>query len=106
MNFRVVFSPNGLEPFISLQQDYKSAVANALLIAAFDLGAISVKENPLLRAYQAYRRKNGINHPDLISFSTCSIEQKDENGKWWIVSESLEYEPDFTIEDEMEGYPG
>lgn len=101
--FRVVFSPNGLEPFISNQPDYISAIATARLIADFDLGRVAANGNPTLLAYQAYRRKYGINHPDLINISICSVEQF-ENGQWWVISETLEDTPDYTVEDEIEGY--
>lgn len=103
-SFRVVFIPNGLPAFTTKQPDYISAVATANLIADFDLGRVSANGNPTLQAYQAHRRKYGINHPDLINFSICSVEQFD-NGQWWVVSDCLESEPDYTVEDEMEGYP-
>ena len=90
--------------------EYKNGIGPFNVADQIDLTALNDHiyeiEKECKRTYQAYRRKHGINHPDLIAYSVCTIEQKDENGNWWIVSESLEYEPDFTIEDEMEGYPG
>lgn len=104
--FRVVYSPNGLEPFISNQPDYISAVATANLIADFNLGRIPVEKNFTLIVYESYRKRNKINDTKLIVTSTCSIEQVGQKYRWYVVSKSLGAEPDFTLDDKIEGYPG
>lgn len=98
-NYRITFSPNGLEPFTWSTRDFGHDVLRlANVLADFDLGrSIDISlDHPMIVAYKAYRQKHSINHPDLISYSTSSVDEMDENGAWWIISESLN-EKEFEI---------
>lgn len=101
MDYRITFSPNNLEPFTWKVKTFPTAVEYADLLTKFDLGRISEASLlgdrlRMIAAYKAYRRKHGINHPDLIFISTCTIDKK-IGDYWWIVSENLE-------EEDMEPY--
>ena len=94
MEYRITFSPNNLEPFTWLRPTFESACSLGKELADFDLGiydTLTKASERMIAAYKAYRRKHGINHPDLICISTCTIDKK-INGCWWIVSEDLENE--------------
>lgn len=94
MEYRITFSPNNLEPFTWLCPTFESACKLANELADFDLGRydnLTKASEKMLSAYKVYRRSHGINHPDLIFMSTCTIDKK-INGYWWIVSEDLENE--------------
>lgn len=99
-NFRIVFFVNFIEiPFIWQGFDgisnFDRASQLANLLAKFDLGRANSEEidaihgGAMIASYKAYRRKHGINHPDLISASDMSIDQFDGEN-WWIVSEDLD----------------
>ena len=99
-NYRITFSPNNLEPFTWGCIDFNLAQEYANVLCDFDLGRIrerdtSSAQQRMLSSYKAYRRNHGINHPDLIFMSVCTIDKKDEKGLWWICSEDLEEEEDF-----------
>lgn len=88
--YRVTFSPNGLEPFTWECKSLERGLQIADAIADFDLGrGFDSSCAKVIHSYKAYRRSHSINHPDLIQFSTASVDEKDENGQWWVVSESL-----------------
>lgn len=99
--YRVSFSPNFLEPFYWGVESFELACEYASVLADFDLGRIRIQDTSsaqqrMLAAYQAFRRSHGINHPELIETSTCTIDifYKDN---WWIISEDLmtqQYEPE------------
>lgn len=96
-NYRVTFTPNFLIPFTFKVETFALAQEYANVLADFDLGRVreqdvSTAQQRMLSCYKAYRRSHGINHPDLIHTSYCTIDKKDENNLWWVVSEDLEYE--------------
>ena len=96
-NFRITFFVNFINPpFIWGKLDnFDRASQLANLLAKFDLGRASDEEidtihgSAMIASYKTYRRKHGINHPDLISASDMSIDQFDGEN-WWIVSEDLD----------------
>lgn len=98
-NYRVTFMPNGLTPFTWKCENFQQAVLYADKLAMFDLGKYypnpeNIKEAGIQRmiaAYKEYRRNYGINHPDLIQYSICTIDRKIADN-WWICSEDLETE--------------
>ena len=96
MKYRITFSPNGLEPFTYLAHEFYQALRLANLVAYFDLGQVTradlntFAEARIISAYKAYRRNHDINHPDLISYSTGTVDEQDDQGLWWVVSESLD----------------
>ena len=104
-NFRIVFSVNFISPPFIWQglegiNNFDRASKLANLLANFDLGRTSDEEigtihgGAMIASYKAYRRKHGINHPDLISASDMSIDQFDGEN-WWVVSgdcDTIEYE--------------
>lgn len=95
MEYRITFSPNNLEPFTWLCPTFESACDLSKQLANFDLGhydTLKLNSDRMLSAYKAYRRNHGINHPDLIYISVCTIDKKDDKGLWWICSEDLEVE--------------
>lgn len=101
MDYRITFSPNNLEPFTWKVENFNLAQEYAYVLCDFDLGRIreqdtSTAQQRMLSAYKAYRRNHGINHPDLIFISICTIDKK-IGDKWWVVSEDLE-------EEDMEPY--
>lgn len=101
MEYRISFSPNFLKPFTWKCGDFKSACLLANELADFDLGNQPTEPyqgvlQRMISAYKQYRRQHGINHPDLIHTSTCTID-KFEDGTWWIVSEDLENEDETGI---------
>lgn len=106
MNYRISFSPNMIEPFTWKCSSFEQACLLANWLADFDLGQKPDNSDDLpivgrmISAYKAYRRQHGINHPDLIHTSTCTID-KYIDGQWWIVSEDLEEED---LEPYMEAY--
>ena len=112
--FRIVFFVNFIQtPFIWKGfegiSEFKRASQLANLLADFDLSRTTDEEilpkvtaakiatfngEAMISAYKAYRRKHGINHPDMIEVSDMSIDQFDGKS-WWIVSENcdtIEYE--------------
>lgn len=88
--YRITFSPNGLEPFTWLVHTFGAAMRLANTLADFDLGRnIPDQNHPMITKYKRYRQKHSINHPDLISYSTGSVDEQDDNGVWWVISEGL-----------------
>lgn len=106
--FRIRFTANNLEPFTYQGSDgvciteYKRAVEMADFLCDWDLGfknkedIKSTNVKPLIDAYRTYRQKHGINHPELVASSTCTIDQYDGRD-WWIVSENFLETPDFSM---------
>lgn len=93
MEYRITFSPKNLEPFTWLCPTFESACFLGKELADFDLeiyDTLTKASERMIAAYKAYRRKYGINHPDL-AFMSCTIDKK-IGDYWWICSEDLEEE--------------
>lgn len=94
MEYRITFSPNNLAPFTWLCPTFESACKLANELTDFDLGRydnLTTASERMLSAYKAYRRGHGINHPDLVFTSSCTVDKKID-GQWYICSEDLETE--------------
>ena len=98
MSYRITMSVNGLTPFTFPVSEFPLTVTLANALVDFDNGNLFLMEgevpqqSTMLSSYKAYRRKNNVNHSDLIFASTCTIDKQDEEGHWWVVSENLENE--------------
>lgn len=101
--YRVCFSPNGLSPFTFKVPSFNEGVKVQSELCKFDLGQDYDEQNKLvgrcIAGYRAYRRRHGINHPDLIAFSTCTIDVK-VDGVWLVAEMDGEFDDDgFPIEE-------
>jgi len=54
----------------------------------------------MIKAYRTYRCSHGINHSDLINISGMTIDQLDDFGNWWTISNNNE-EIEFKLGEEM-----
>jgi len=111
MKVRTYFSPNFLEPFqwnspmhVPVERRVELAFEVFDKIADFDLGRIHPDDienfivKGAVKAYQAYRCSNGINHSDLITDSFGGVEIYDVQFEEWTQFESIEDAMDFIQE--------
>lgn len=96
--FRVIFSPNGLKPYIFGVSNLEKALFCAETLIRFDLGSWpgqAPRTNPMgpyhehdqmIADFENYRRLHNLNKDNTL-FYFCTIEQKDSDDIWWIVSD-------------------
>lgn len=98
--YRICFSPNGLTPFTFAIQSFDEGARVQTELCKFDIGQMYDEQNKLvarcISAYKAYRRRHGINHPDLIFTSVSTVDVR-VDGVWLVA------EMDGEVDDD--GYP-
>lgn len=91
--YRVCFCPNNLKPFTWSVSSFEEGCKTKAILCEFDLGRLDpahlIGEGPSQRcvaAYKAYRRSYGINHPDLIFISTCTVDRLIDE-QWYVAED-------------------
>jgi hypothetical protein len=101
--FRITFFINNINPpFTHLFSNFETASKLGNYLADFDLGRVGIVDlknyklaKSMISLYKKYLQSHGINHTDLIETSYMTIDQLDDFGTWWTISnnnEELEFE--------------
>lgn len=106
--FRITFFVNYIKkPFTWKLDSFDKTVEFGNILADFALGrdiesklAEFPQAKSMIKAYRTYRCSHEINHYDLINISGMTIDQLDDFGNWWTISNNNE-EIEFKLGEEM-----